>query len=156
MATGRWHERETYPDVSWRGCCTVHAYDRYLVGDNENGNIYELDADTYQDNGTTIRRVAAFPPLGNGEAEQVMGRFEVEFEAGVGLTTGQGSDPEAMLRFSDDGGRTWSNELRRPIGKIGEYENRALWTRLGQFRRRVMEVSVSDPVKVAIIDAYAA
>ncbi|MGI9484341.1 MAG: hypothetical protein ACR2RF_00345 [Geminicoccaceae bacterium] len=153
-ATDRWHERETYPNKTWVGCCSAMAYGKYLVGDNDNGNIYELDGETYQDNGKTILRLFTFPPVGNGETPQSMGAFEVEFEAGVGLTSGQGSDPQAMLRFSDDGGRTWSNQLTRDIGKIGEYENRAVWNGMGQFRRRVHEVSVSDPVKVAVIDAY--
>jgi hypothetical protein len=44
-----------------------------------------------------------------------------------GLATGQGSDPQVMLRVSRDGGRTWGNERWRSIGKIGEYKKRVLW-----------------------------
>jgi hypothetical protein len=68
----------------------------------------------------------------------------------------QGSDPQVMLRWSDDGGHTWSNEHWVSIGKIGEYYRRAIWRRLGmtmKLRDRVYEVSMTDPVKIAIMGA---
>jgi hypothetical protein len=43
----------------------------------------------------------------------------------------QGSDPQVMLRFSDDGGHTWSNEHWKSMGKIGRYGYRTIWRRLG-------------------------
>jgi hypothetical protein len=58
-----------------------------------------------------------------------------------------------MLRWSSDGGSTWSNEHWTTIGKIGKYTNRAIWRRLGTARDRIFEVSVSDPVKAVIISA---
>lgn len=68
----------------------------------------------------------------------------------------QGSDPEIMLRWSDDGGHTWSNEHLSKMGKIGEYYRRVFWRRLGmtlKLRDRVYEVSMTDPVKTAIMGA---
>jgi len=65
----------------------------------------------------------------------------------------QGSDPQAMLRWSNDGGSTWSNEHWTTIGKIGSYQNRAIWRRLGWSRDRIFEVAISDPVKAVIISA---
>ena len=68
----------------------------------------------------------------------------------------QGSDPQVMLRWSDDGGHTWSNEHWTPIGKIGQYGKRAFWRRLGmtmKLRDRVYELSGTDPVKIAIVGA---
>jgi hypothetical protein len=68
----------------------------------------------------------------------------------------QGADPQVMLRWSDDGGHTWSNEHWASIGKIGEYYRRVFWRRLGmtlKLRDRVYEVSMTDPVKVAILGA---
>ena len=63
------------------------------------------------------------------------------------------TDPQAMLRWSNDGGSTWSNEHWTTIGKIGAYKNRAIWRRLGMARDRVFEVVVTDPVKAVIISA---
>ena len=80
-------------------------------------------------------------------------QLEVEFEAGVGLATGQGSDPQAVLDWSDDGGHTWGNEHWVDIGEIGEYKARAVWRRLGRSRNRTYRLTVSDPVKVVILGA---
>ena len=68
----------------------------------------------------------------------------------------QGSDPQVMLRWSDDGGHTWSSEHWAGIGKIGEYGRRVFWRRLGmtmKIRDRVYELSMTDPVKIAIMGA---
>ena len=68
----------------------------------------------------------------------------------------QGANPQVMLRWSDDGGHTWSYEQWRSMGKIGEYGYRAIWRRLGmttKLRDRVYEISGTDPVKIAIVGA---
>ena len=67
-----------------------------------------------------------------------------------------GTDPEIMLRWSDDGGHTWSNEHLSKMGKIGQYYRRVFWRRLGmtlKLRDRVYEVSQTDPVKAVIVGA---
>lgn len=74
----------------------------------------------------------------------------------VSVSTVQGTDPQVMLRWSDDAGHTWSNEHWRSMGKIGEFGRRVLWRRLGmtmKLRDRVYEVSGTDPVKIAIMGA---
>jgi hypothetical protein len=82
--------------------------------------------------------------------------LQLDAETGVGLVVGQGSQPEAMLRWSDDGGHTWSNEHWQLMGAIGQYGYRTIWRRLGmtlKLRDRVYEVSGTDPVKIAIMGA---
>jgi len=61
--------------------------------------------------------------------------------------------PQAMLRWSNDGGSTWSREYWVTIGQLGKYKNRAIWRRLGMARDRVFEVSISDPVNAVIVSA---
>jgi hypothetical protein len=68
----------------------------------------------------------------------------------------QGADPQVMLRFSDDGGHTWSNEHWASMGKVGQYYRRVFWRRLGmtlKLRDRVYEISGTDPVKIDIMGA---
>jgi hypothetical protein len=68
----------------------------------------------------------------------------------------QGANPQVMLRWSDDGGHTWSNEHWAALGKIGQYGKRVIWRRLGmtmKLRDRVYELSGTDPVKIAIVGA---
>jgi hypothetical protein len=81
-------------------------------------------------------------------------------ESGDGIylnsTTIQGTNPKVMLRWSDDGGHTWSNEHWAEMGKLGEYGRRVFWRRLGmtlKLRDRVYEVSGTDYVKVNIMGA---
>lgn len=65
-------------------------------------------------------------------------------------------DPQVMLRWSDDGGHTWSNEHWRSMGKTGTYGTRVIWRRLGmtlKLRDRVYEVSGTDQTKIAIMGA---
>ncbi|CAB4164247.1 hypothetical protein UFOVP830_15 [uncultured Caudovirales phage] len=68
----------------------------------------------------------------------------------------QGVIPQVMLRWSDDGGHTWSNEHWAQLGKIGQYYRRVFWRRLGmtlKLRDRVYEISGADPVKIVIMGA---
>ena len=74
----------------------------------------------------------------------------------IGYPAAPGYNPQVMLRWSDDGGHTWSNEHWTSIGKIGNYGKRAFWRRLGmtmKIRDRVYEVSGTDAVKIAIMGA---
>jgi len=156
LMTKLWHERGSdYPVGRHRGNSYSFVYGKSIVGDYANGKLYELDLDTYTDNGTTIIRDAVSPPLHDDVNTVFMPSMQVDVESGVGLITGQGNEPKAMLRWSDDGGRTWSNEHWVSMGKIGEYSFRARWRRLGQFRQRAFWLRISDPVKVSIISAYA-
>ena len=80
--------------------------------------------------------------------------FELDVEVGLGATTGQGVDPQVMMRYSGDGGKTWSSEEYRSAGPLGEYSTRVRWNRCGMARRKVFEVAVSDPIPWRILNAY--
>jgi hypothetical protein len=79
-------------------------------------------------------------------------RLEIVLETGVGLVTGQGSDPQMMLDYSNDGGQTWTALPTKDIGAIGRYDTRVVWSRLGSARQRVYRASVSDPIPVNLTD----
>jgi hypothetical protein len=73
-----------------------------------------------------------------------------------GQFTATAIDPQVMLRWSDDGGHTWSNEHWRSMGKTGQWGRRVIWRRLGmtlKLRDRVYEVSGTDQTKIAIMGA---
>jgi Neuraminidase (sialidase) len=90
--------------------------------------------------------------LQNGLEEQPTASFALDMDVGVGLESGD--DPKVSLRTSKDGGKTWSNELIRSIGKVGEYSKRVIWNRVGGGRKVVFEVTITDPVKRNIVGAY--
>jgi hypothetical protein len=156
-ATGLWHERVfTYQGRFQRHRGDSHAvgFGKHLVGDYANGKIYELTSSVYSDDGAAITRRRVSPHVTAGLAQVFYLSFELDIEMGVGLDgVAQGTNPQVMLRFSKDGGHTWSNEIWKDVGKIGNRHNRARWTRLGQSRDRVFEVTITDPVKVTILGA---
>jgi hypothetical protein len=157
LSTQQWHKWLSWDGVigyyRHRSNCAAFFAGKNVVGDFENGKIYSLNNDVYTDNGATIRRLRRAVHLTADLQRQFFDEFQIQFQPGVGLTTGQGDDPQAMLRWSNDGGSTWSNEHWITIGKIGQYQNRAIWRRLGWSRDRVFEVVVSDPVKAVIVSA---
>ena len=98
-----------------------------------------------------------------GDGFEPLGQYELSDEdiSGYNLITNSypaapGYNPEVMLRWSDDGGHTYSNEHWSSIGKLGAYGHRTFWRRLGmtlKLRDRVYELSGTDPVKIAIVGA---
>jgi hypothetical protein len=134
------------------------AFDRHLVGDRSSGTVYELSATTYTDaDGAALRRLrrVPFPRLGETSQWVFLSEFRLLMDVGVGLVSGQGVDPQAMLRISRDGGRTWSNEHWVSMGAMGQYLQRVVWRQLGRFRDGMgaVEVSWSDPVPTRVVDA---
>jgi hypothetical protein len=158
LSTKSWHKW-----LSWdsnnavykrhRSNCGAYFNNMYIVGDYENGKLYSLENELYTDDGATIRRLRRAKHLTTDLQRQYFEEFQIQFQPGVGLNLGQGQDPQAMLRWSNDGGSTWSNEHWVTIGKIGQYLNRAIWRRLGWSRDRIFEVALTDPIKAVIVSA---
>ena len=155
-----WHQRASYdPNAGvfhrHRSNCYMDFGDVRLVGDYQTGQIHQMSRAYYTDAGNPLRCVRRTPHLWLKATRERMffAQLQVEFTPGVGLQVGQGSNPQAMLRWSDDGGFTWSNEHWVTIGKAGETKNRAIWRALGRARDRVWEVNFTDPVARDIIGA---
>lgn len=151
-----WHQRHYWdpkPGKSKAALARFHAYtlNKHFVGDYRNGNIYQQSVNFLTDNGDPIRRVRRAPHLFDEANWTYYRDFQVDMEVG---TAAAGIDPQVMMRFSDDGGLTWSNEKWASAGKTGEYKKRVIWRRLGRSRDRVFEIVVTDPVNVAIVEAY--
>jgi len=157
LATQMWHKWLSMDDYGVyhrdRSNCCATFQGEVIVGDYQNGKIYALSNTVYTEDGATIRRLRRCPHLTSDFNQIFFEHLQLQFQPGVGLPTGQGSDPQAMLRWSNDGGSTWSNEHWKSIGQIGKYRNRVIWRRLGNARDRVFEVVVSDPVKAVIVSA---
>jgi len=155
IATGMWHKWLWVDNQNvfhrHRGNCHSHFQGVNLVGDWENGQIYMLDSTNYTDNGNEIRRLRRAPHLISDYQRQYFHELQIHFQPGVGLP--DGSAPQAMLRWSDDGGSTWSNEHWSSIGVQGAYKNRAIWRRLGESRDRIFEVVITDPINSVITAA---
>lgn len=153
-ATDAWHQRKSTGMGRWRANCHARLGSKQVVGDATSGKLYILDPAVYTEAGQPIERVRTTPAIAVEDKRLIHARVSVDFETGVGALAGQGNDPQALLSWSDDGGRTWSNEYPASMGRQGEYRTRAEWRRLGQSRARVYRLRITDPVRVAILGAY--
>lgn len=156
VATQLWHERRSHDRTGndlgrWRVNCVATAYGRTYVGDAFSGKLGYLDSSTYTEFGDQIRGEAVSAPMFDPQGRNIsMPWFEADIETGVGLTSGQGEDPQIMLSISDDGGRNFdAPETWRSMGKKGEYANNShqvRWDRLGRFYNRHLKLVITDPV----------
>lgn len=155
--TNLWHERVYMNQGQFerhRANSHVFAFGKHIVGDYATGKIYEMSQAFGSDDGVAIPRERTAPHFSEGLARITHNSFQLDIETGVGLDgVGQGTDPKAMLQFSDDGGHSWSNEKWADLGKIGETRKRVKWRRLGMSRDRVYRIRITDPVRVTMIGA---
>jgi hypothetical protein len=132
------------------------AFAEHLWGDRSTGALFIWDPD-YHKLGATPRLCRRTSPHIRNEQKRIRyNQFRVECEAGVGLDGSPpvGADPQMMLRTSSDGGHSWSQGRWRSMGRIGARRQQACWYQLGQHRELAFELSVSDPVFVALLAAY--
>ena len=154
-ATQQWNQLAYSTNLSrHRANCYCYFLGKHLVGDYANGKIYELDYSIFSDDSEIIVRKRVVPQVFGKDRENLFfNSLELVFKPGVGLVDGQGSDPQSMLRWSDDGLRTFSNEHWEGVGKIGEYTDRSRWQAMGMARERIFEWSATDPVEWVITNA---
>jgi len=135
------------------GCGFING--KTYVGSYLNGDIFELDFATYADGSNPFIRKRVTRVFHKDGLGMTFRSIILDPESGVGLITGQGSDPQVMMRYSVDGGRTWSSELWRSLGAIGQPEYKPTWTNLGHGYDWVFEFACSDPVKFNLFNLFA-
>ena len=161
VSTGLWHKRGTWISskaryASWEPVFHTFAFDKHLMMKRETGVVYQVsNAFPLDVDDRPIRRLRRTPALVDEHKRLMVPECEILLEPGLGVSSGQGSDPLVMLRVSDDGGRTFGTERTSSAGPQGQYQKRVVWWKLGQARNRVFEVVVTDPiVNWRIVDAY--
>lgn len=164
-ATRLWHERGSWDSVNgvWhahKARYHCYAFNRHLVGGGDaTGYVYDQSIDYQDDDGQPLRWLRSAPHIADAAGKRVFySNLWIDFQQGVGVNTLVGVDgkprqPVCMVRHSNDGGNNWGNEAQLPIGKIGEFSGRALQPMCGSGRARAVEVSGTDPVQIAIVDA---
>lgn len=153
MATGAWHQRQSFGLSNWRVTGAFSAYGLTLLTSGQDGKIYTPSQDVFTEAGAAILMDLYLPTIEAARARGTMAAFEVVCETGVG--NGDIASPTVDLRYSDDGGNTWSNSNTRPLGTAGSFLTRAIWRKLGQFRQRQLWLRFADPCKRLAISYFA-
>lgn len=157
-----WHERQYLNPSSGllerhRAQTHMFCFGKHLVGDYVDGTCYDQNLDYLDDDGDITKRIRRTQYISNDLEYLFFGRLQLDLESGVGITGAtpvEDNDPQIILRWSDDGGNTWSNELNRSMGKLGQYMKRIIWNRLGKSRNRIYEMATVARVKVNIIAGH--
>lgn len=167
LSNNMWHQRD-YLDPQFgfsqqvRGWCHSYAFGRHLVGDYQNGNIYDQSVNYFTDAFNSgapgqvrqIRRLRRAPHIVKEKKWVSYPGFELHVQQGMVPQGGPGSSPQFNLRKSGDGGFTWSPYLEAAGGLAGQYRARVIWRRLGQATAGVFEASSDEPIQHAWINAY--
>lgn len=158
LSTSYWHERASYKRPNWRASMSARAFDSWFLGDRESAQVHRIDEAAQEESGEPLifrlrtKPAAAFPNRVR------IHRAEFGFVAGQGLVDGREpieTDPVVRIRYSDDGGNTFSQPVERSLGKHGKFDARITVNRLGLTGPfgRVYELEVSDPVYVGLLTA---
>lgn len=159
ISTGEWHERESWDANGnslgrWRGNCACEVYGSVMIGDAFSGNIYTVDPTNFTEDGNTMPFDLYSAPIHADKLRVFIRRLELDMETGV-LPANSALNPSAMLRYSKDGGKTWSAiQPVRSVGQVGEFLKRLRWMGLGQAYQWVFRLTITDPVKRVLIATH--
>lgn len=146
-----WSKLQSHEITRHRAEMGVEFINRIIVSDYANGNLYRLNPDAYTDNGQPIAMELISRHVSQGNKRLIVDSLELDMEYGVGLATGQGSNPQIMLQISRDGGHEYGHEQWKSFGKIGKYKQRAVWRRLGAAYDWTFKFRITDPVKRVVM-----
>lgn len=153
LTTGKWLEIGEWQSAdaryaAWRPHWHCLAFGQHLMLDRQTGQVHRIRFDLQTDAaGADLRRLRRAPSLWMQGEKVTYSSLELYLEAGLGLESGQGSNPLVVLNYSNDGGKTWAEAASTPTaGAQGNYRTRVEWNRLGTARDRAFEVVFSDPI----------
>lgn len=146
-----------YPGDRWYGNAVIRCYDKNLVADYRNGNVYEMDLSTYTDNGDTRLRIRTLPTItskliGRPGRRVTVSGITFDCQVGVGLATGQGVAPVLMCEFANDGGHTYGAESQVSIGAMGDYTLPVKFDAFATGYAIRTRIKCSDPVYFSLFD----
>lgn len=153
VATGLWHNRKSFGKDNYRVGCSVTVYGQTIFGDAYTGKLYTPSLDEYTEDGALIPLEIGLPTIEGKRERQTLYAFEAYWETGVGNP--DVADPQMVMTYSKDGGRTYSNEMWRSMGRVGEYLTRAIWRPNVEFRQLSITLKVTDQVRRFAISYFA-
>lgn len=160
-ATTAWHEWQTYGRKSFTGRHFVKppwkpgaaTNGRWYCGGVDEPKIYRVDPDANTDDGRPIVRDLISPPIHQFKHELACSELAVDVTTGT-VSTGS-AEPKMRLRWSHDGGRSWSHWVDRGLGTTGQRNQRVRFPPMGQGPSWVFNLRITDDVNVTVLNADA-
>lgn len=152
-----WHERANFRAGEfhrWEAQEYAFFGGKHLVCDYSEGHVYSVQKDIHTYGSEVRKWVRSFRAEAIDMDFVRHNKLQLDCETGTGLI--DGTDQQIMLRYSDDGGHTWSTERWKTMGEIGEYSRRVIWNRLGitKGRPRVYELSGTTATKTVLLNVH--
>jgi len=146
LATARWFEKTSYDLTKSRGQFGIRFANSTIVGDYNTNVLYKMNASTFDENGAHLVFKVRSPAMHAYPNRISVDQLHLDMITGVG--NADDTDPQVMLKWSDNGGRTFAGPISKDLGAAGDYTNRIVFNNLGTTGRqgRIWEVSVSSPV----------
>lgn len=178
-ATEEWHQWAWLDPLDgtlnrFRGNSFALLYNTNVVGDWENGTLYELDPRQFTDtvNGLSgpIPYIRGFPHLLGGTVSlgapgldrpvpwmgqrMMVKKLMLDLECGNGPRDVDGNPAQITLRWSINRGKTFEQEVLQSSGAPGQYETQPQWLALGQARDFVFEIQHQIAGEAALNGAW--
>jgi hypothetical protein len=148
LTTKQWARRSTLGLPYSRISAYASIADVVLAGNAVTSQIYRLNSDVRSDAGDSFPvEFTAFAEVLEGQVQ--CSNLELICQVGDAPWNGDGSDPQIGMRYSDDGGESWSGWRFRPLGKAGQSRVRVRWNALGTIKApygRIFHFRAADPV----------
>ena len=156
LNTQIWHERASFSSGSqsrWDAQQYAFFNGKHLVCDYAEGLIYSIEPTVHSDGLANHKWIRSFRAPATNSTRAIHHKLVLECETGVGVIGGDA--PQVMMRYSDDGGHTWSAESWRDLG-VADYAKRIFWLRLGMTKAqpRIYEFSGTAAVKTTLLNAF--
>ena len=153
--TGLPFTRQSSNEEAWRACYSITFNNIVYMGDRLDGTIWKLDPDAKDEGGDTLKATLRFPSI-SFTRDVFIPKIEIEMEVGVAESVSDA--PLMLVRYSKDGGKTYTNGTPVSVGDWGEFSKRVVLRNFGRVVRNknfILEIAVSDAVRFEVYDAEA-
>lgn len=164
LGTTKWNERRSYLAgqntqnlfTRWRATGSVPAFGKWLVGDQQTGNLGFVDDTVFKEFGNPL-----LMRMDSGEADGFpafakIARADFDFVVGQGNPQGLSQNevnPSVLISWSDDGGVTFGVPVPRLLGQLGDYKRNVNVAGTGRSSAagRRWRIQITDPVYVGFM-----
>ncbi len=151
LVTKMWHKRRSYRMDRWRAQGFQKIWRGLYVGDFQGNGIYKMDLGAFLEGSDQLERTMITPPFYASGKRMLFDELRLDCEQGVVAID---VEPKALLDWTNDFGRTWSNIIRHDLGLIGEYRRETKWFNLGSDYNRSMRIRMNSPMPVRILGLH--
>lgn len=156
VSSQEWSRRASYELHRWRPSSMTFWNGKWYAGDFQSGTLWEVDWDYMLEGDQEFISERTTGVVIDNQNLFMVPRLELLMQVGQQSTPMSNPDNYVRVQYSDDGGNNWSNWDQEPIGKVGEYETRPVFTRQGRSRHRIYRIRCASPRKRDLLGAVVA